>query len=212
MLAFSRKQILSPVVLDLNAVIHETAKMLKRIIGEDIEFQVRSAESIWAIEADSDQIVQVLMNLSVNARDAMAQGGTLTIDTGNVTVEEGSVGRQPFISPGDYVRFSVADTGIGMSRELQGQIFEPFFTTKEVGKGTGLGLATVYGIVKQSGGYIWVESELGQGSCFTIYLPRIKRRSRSTKLLWSPGRNREEQKRYWSPKMKTPFGKRFVTI
>ncbi len=174
MLAFSRKQILLPVVLDLNAVINDTAKMLKRIIGEDIEIQINSAESIWAIEADSDQIVQVLMNLSVNARDAMAHGGTLMINTGNITVEEGSVGRHAFISPGDYVRLSVADTGIGMSRELQGQIFEPFFTTKEVGKGTGLGLATVYGIVKQSGGYVWVDSELGQGSCFTIYLPRVK--------------------------------------
>ena len=165
---------LSPVVLDLNAVINETAKMLKRLIGEDIEFRVDSAESLWAIEADSDQIVQVLMNLCVNARDAMPQGGTLTIATGNVTVEEGSIGGPPYVSPGDYVKLSVTDTGTGISKEMQEQIFDPFFTTKEVGKGTGLGLATVYGIVKQSGGYVWVDSELGQGACFTIYLPRVK--------------------------------------
>ncbi len=174
MLAFSRKQVLSPVVLDLNAVIDETAKMLRRLIGEDIEFRVSSAASIWAVEADPDQIVQVLMNLCVNARDAMAQGGMLTITTGNVTVAEADVSRRQFVVPGNYVWLSVADTGIGISRELQEHIFEPFFTTKEVGKGTGLGLATVYGIVKQSGGYVWVESEPGHGSCFTIYLPRVK--------------------------------------
>jgi signal transduction histidine kinase/ActR/RegA family two-component response regulator/ketosteroid isomerase-like protein len=174
MLAFSRKQVLSPVVLDLNAVIHEAAKMLRRLIGEDIEFRVSSAASLWAVEADMDQIVQVLMNLSVNARDAMAQGGTLTIATGNITVAEEDVSRRQFVVPGDYVRVSVADTGTGISRELQEHIFEPFFTTKEVGKGAGLGLATVYGIVKQSGGYVWVESEPQHGSCFTIYLPRVK--------------------------------------
>ena len=175
MLAFSRKQILSPVVLDLNAVINETAKMLKRLIGEDIEFRVGLAESLWAIEADSDQIVQILMNLCVNARDAMPHGGTLAIATGNVTAEQGSISGQPYVLPGDYVRLLVTDTGMGMSKDVQGHIFDPFFTTKEVGKGTGLGLATVYGIVKQSGGYVWVDSELGQGACFTIYLPRVKR-------------------------------------
>ncbi len=174
MLAFSRKQILSPVALDLTAVIYETAKMLKRLIGEDIDFQVRSAESLWTVKADSDQMVQVLMNLCVNARDAMPQGGTLTVATGNVTMEEGSLGRQEYVPLGDYVWLSVTDTGIGISKETQGRIFDPFFTTKEVGKGTGLGLATVYGIVKQSGGYVWVESELGHGACFTIYLPRVK--------------------------------------
>ncbi len=172
MLAFSRKQIISPVVLDLNAVIHETAEMLKRLIGEDIEFRVNSLESLWSIEADSDQIGQALMNLCVNSRDAMPQGGTLTITTGNIVVEEQSIGVPPYVTPGEYVKLSVADTGSGISKTEQEQIFDPFFTTKEVGKGTGLGLPMVYGFVKQSGGYIWVESELGQGACFTICLPR----------------------------------------
>jgi PAS domain S-box-containing protein len=175
MLAFSRKQVIFPVVLDLNAAIKETAKMLTRVIGEDIEFRVVSAESLWAIKADPDQIAQILMNLCVNSRDAMPQGGTLTVATGNVTVQEGSVCGPAGVSPGDYVRLSITDSGTGISKELQEQIFEPFFTTKEVGKGTGLGLATVYGIVKQSGGYLWVDSELGQGACFTIYLPKVER-------------------------------------
>jgi PAS domain S-box-containing protein len=174
MLAFSRKQITSPVALDLNAMIDETAKMLKRLIGEDIEFQVDSAESLWTISADPDQIGQVLMNLCVNSRDAMPLGGMLTIATENVTVKGGSIGRPQYVAPGDYVKLSVTDTGAGISKEQQEQIFEPFFTTKEVGKGTGLGLAMVYGIVKQNGGYVWVESEPGQGASFTIYLPRVK--------------------------------------
>jgi len=174
MLAFSRKQITSPVVLDLNAVIDETAKMLKRLIGEDIEFRVSLGRALWAIEADSDQMVQMLMNLCVNARDAMPQGGTLTIATGNFTVEKRGVAGRSYIAPGDYVWLSVTDTGTGINKDMQEQIFEPFFTTKEVGKGTGLGLAMVYGVVKQSGGYVWVDSELGQGACFTIYLPRTK--------------------------------------
>jgi len=172
MLAFSRKQITSPVVLDLNAVIDETAKMLKRLIGEDIEIRVVPADSLWVIEADSDQITQVLMNLCVNSRDAMPEGGLLTIATNNITVEDGSTGCPPCVAHGKYVKLSVTDTGMGISTEEQEQIFEPFFTTKEVGKGTGLGLAMVYGIVKQSSGYVWVESEVGRGACFTIYLPR----------------------------------------
>ncbi len=174
MLAFSRKQITSPVVLDLNAVIDDTTKMLKRLIGEDIEVRVDAAESLWMISADSDQIVQVLMNLCVNSRDAMPQGGMITIATENITVKKGGIDGHPYIAPGEYVKLSVTDTGTGISKEQQEQIFEPFFTTKEVGKGTGLGLSMVYGIVKQAGGYVWVDSELGQGACFTVCLPRAK--------------------------------------
>jgi nitrogen-specific signal transduction histidine kinase/CheY-like chemotaxis protein len=172
LLAFSRKQVFSPSVLDINEVIAEAAKMLRRIIGEDIELHVNSEEQLWAVKADPDQVVQVLMNLCVNARDSMAQGGTLTIETENVKVGNGHTAGRPYVSPGEYVSISVADTGVGISKELQDQIFEPFFTTKELGKGTGLGLAMVYGIVKQSGGYIWVDSEVGQGAKFTIYLSR----------------------------------------
>jgi PAS domain S-box-containing protein len=174
MLAFSRKQILSPVVLDLNAVIAETVKMLRRMVGEHIEFRLIAVESLWMIEADSDQMVQVLMNLCVNARDAMPRGGTLTIATGNVSVEEGGLGGRSYVAPGDYVTLSVTDTGTGIEPAILESIFEPFFSTKELGKGTGLGLSTVFGVVKQSGGYVWVESEVGQGACFTILLPRTK--------------------------------------
>jgi two-component system cell cycle sensor histidine kinase/response regulator CckA len=174
MLAFSRKQIISPVVLDLNTAIDKTAKMLTRLIGEDIEFKVDTAKSVWAIEADPDQLAQVLMNLCVNSRDAMPQGGTLTITTGNVTVGRGGISDHPNVAPGDYVKLSVADTGMGMSKRVMEQVFEPFFTTKGVGKGTGLGLAMVYGMVRQSRGYVWVDSEVGKGTCFTIYLPRVK--------------------------------------
>ena len=172
MLAFSRKQIISPVVLDLNAVIQDAARMLERLIGEDIEFRVLPAESLWAVEADPDQIAQVLMNLCVNARDAMPKGGALTVATGNTAVGKVGIHGRSYITPGEYVWFSVADTGRGVSKEIQDKIFEPFFTTKEVGKGTGLGLAMVYGLMQQSGGYVWVDSEPGQGARFTIFLPR----------------------------------------
>jgi CheY-like chemotaxis protein len=175
MLAFSRKQITSPVVLNLNDVIVEAAMMLKRLIGEDIEFRVETAESLWKVSADADQVVQILLNLCVNARDAMPQGGTLTIATENITVEDGGIGTPPYVTPGEYVKLSVADTGTGISKEVQDKIFDPFFTTKEVGKGTGLGLAMIYGIVKQSGGYVWVDSEPGQGARFTICLPKAKK-------------------------------------
>jgi PAS domain S-box-containing protein len=174
MLAFSRKQVLSPVVLNLNAAVAESAKMLQRLIGEDVELQVIPAESAWVVRADPDQIAQVLMNLSVNARDAMPQGGTLTITTRNFTVDASFIAKHPYFLPGDYAVFSVADTGTGISKEVEEQMFEPFFTTKSVGKGTGLGLSTVFGIVKQSGGYLLVDSEPGRGACFTIYLPRVK--------------------------------------
>jgi PAS domain S-box-containing protein len=172
LLAYSRKQIISPVVLDLNVVISDTAKMLKRVIGEDIEFTVCPTEPLWAVKADPDQIVQILMNLCVNARDAMPKGGALTIETSNAPTGNQGIRGHLLVAPGDYVQVSITDTGTGISKEVQQQIFEPFFTTKEVGKGTGLGLATVYGIVNQSGGYVWVDSEPGHGSCFTICFPR----------------------------------------
>ncbi len=162
----------SPVVLDLNAVIGKAMNMLKRLIGEDIEFKVVQTDALWAIEADEDQVFQVLLNLCLNARDAMPGGGTLSIATENVYLREEAVATEPYLKPGDYVRFSVTDTGIGISKAIQQEIFEPFFTTKEVGKGTGLGLATVYGIVQQSGGHVTVESEPGKGACFAVYLPR----------------------------------------
>jgi two-component system, cell cycle sensor histidine kinase and response regulator CckA len=174
MLAFSRKQVLSPVALNLNAAVAESAKMLQRLIGDDVELQMSPADSTWVVRADPVQIAQVLMNLSVNARDAMPEGGTLTIATRNFTVDETFIAKYPFVLPGDYAVFSAADTGTGISKEVQERMFEPFFTTKSVGKGTGLGLSTVYGIVKQSGGYLLVDSEPGQGSCFTVYLPRVK--------------------------------------
>ena len=174
LLAFSRKQTLCPVVLDLNVLIDEAAQMLRRLIGEDIEFQVRLGESLWAIEADPDQIVQVLMNLCVNARDAMPLGGTLRIASANVTVAEANAGGRPYVPPGDYVCLSVSDTGVGIPEEVQEQIFDPFFTTKKVGQGTGLGLASVYGVVEQSGGHIGLDSTVGQGTCFKIYLHKVE--------------------------------------
>jgi PAS domain S-box-containing protein len=171
MLAFSRKQMLAPVVLDLNILLDESVKMLRRVIGEDIEVRVNASEPLWPIEADADQILQVLMNLSVNARDAMPRGGDLVLATRNVTVP-GDSAEYTYMASGEYVMLSVTDTGEGMSKETQERIFEPFFTTKGVGRGTGLGLSTVYGIVKQSNGYVWCKSELGQGTTFTILLPR----------------------------------------
>ena len=174
MLAFSRKQVLSPVPLNLNDAVSESAKMLQRLIGEDIELRVTPAASLWTVRADPDQIAQVLMNLGVNSRDAMPLGGILTLDTRNVTASPSLIERHPFIVPGDYAVLSVTDTGTGISKQVQERMFEPFFTTKSVGKGTGLGLSSVYGIVKQSGGYLLCESEPGQGACFSIYLPRIQ--------------------------------------
>jgi len=173
MLAFSRKQVLSPVSLSLSAAVADAVKMLHRLIGEDIELKI-FPESTWTVRADPDQISQVLMNLSVNARDAMPEGGSLTIATRNFTAGADFILEHSYMAPGDYAVFSVADTGTGIPKDIQEHMFEPFFTTKNVGKGTGLGLSTVYGIVKQSGGYLLVDSEPGRGACFTIYLPRVK--------------------------------------
>lgn len=170
LLAFSRKQILSPQVLDINAVIANIENMLRRIISENIELKTVLKSHIGRIKADPGQIEQVIMNLSVNARDAMPNGGVLTIGTDSVRIEE-VLSQNSDAAPGDYIMLTVSDTGIGMSDEVKAHVFEPFFTTKEQGKGTGLGLSTVYGIVKQSGGYVVVYSESGIGTTFKIYLP-----------------------------------------
>jgi CheY-like chemotaxis protein len=147
--------------------------MVKRLIGEDVELSVALDPILWAIKVDPDQITQVLLNLCANARDAMPEGGKLTLETRNVVVDAEMASRHPSFLPGCYCSLAVTDTGHGMTKEVQERIFEPFFTTKERGKGTGLGLSTVYGIVKQSGGYVWVYSEPGHGSCFRLYFPRV---------------------------------------
>ena len=174
LLAFSRKQVLQPKVLDLNTIVCDMDTLLRSLISEDIGLSIRLARALYRVQADPTQIEQVIMNLAINARDAMSTGGRLTIETANMVVGEGVVHGSHRIEPGSYVTLSISDTGLGMDSDTQQHIFEPFFTTKELGKGTGLGLATVYGIVKQSRGYIWVISELGQGTTFTVYLPRFE--------------------------------------
>ncbi len=174
LLAFSRQQILTPAVLDLNALVSDMQKMLPRLIGEDIAVSAELGPEIGRVKADHGQVEQVLMNLAVNARDAMPNGGRLVVRTSNVEFDENYVRHHAGAKVGRYVMLSVTDSGVGMSSETLAHIFEPFFTTKEVGKGTGLGLATVYGVVKQSGGYIWVDSQMGKGSSFQIFLPRVE--------------------------------------
>jgi PAS domain S-box-containing protein len=173
LLAYSRKQVVELRALDLNAVVTETQTMLERLIGENIEFSTALAEDLGSIRADYGQIEQIITNLVVNARDAMPAGGKLLLETGNVTVADVATGRRSDTTPGDYVVLAVTDTGQGMDAATAGRIFEPFFTTKERGVGTGLGLATVDGIVKQSGGRIEVESRPGKGATFRLHFPRV---------------------------------------
>jgi signal transduction histidine kinase/CheY-like chemotaxis protein len=173
LLAFCRMQVLQPKVLDLNKLVSEMCSLLKRLVREDTSFTFRAGDSLGRVKADPGQIEQVIMNLTVNACDAMPQGGSLIIETSTVTVDEEQARSRPPMAAGRYVLLAVVDSGHGMDAQTKARIFEPFFTTKEQGKGTGLGLATVYGVVKQSGGFVWVESEPGKGARFEVYLPVV---------------------------------------
>ena len=177
LLVFSRRQVIQPKVIDLNVLIAETDKLLQRLIREDVEFTFLPGHELGSVKADPGQIEQVLMNLTVNACDAMPTGGKLSLATRNVTADPAYAQSRPGLVIGSYVLLSVTDTGHGMDAATQARIFEPFFTTKEVGKGTGLGLSTVYGIVRQNGGFIWVQSAPGKGSCFEVYLPQVQEKA-----------------------------------
>jgi PAS domain S-box-containing protein len=186
LLAYSRQQILQPRVIGINSVVSEMDRMLRRLIGEDIALATKLDDALWNVKADPGQISQVVMNLAINARDAMQSGGKLTIETVNVCLDEEYCRGREVVEPGPYVMLAVSDTGIGMSEETIARMFDPFFTMKATGKGTGLGLSTVYGIVKQSKGYIWVYSEPGHGSTFKVYLPKTEEREDAVAETASP--------------------------
>jgi PAS domain S-box-containing protein len=192
LLAFSRKQILAPKVLDLNEIVTENLKMLTRMIGEDLDLVMVPGSELGAIRADPGQVEQVIMNLAVNARDAMPHGGKLTIETSNVLVDEAFARSHAPLEPGEYIMLAISDTGLGMDAETQARIFEPFFTTKGT-KGTGLGLSMVYGIVKQSGGYIFVDSEPGRGTSFRMYFPRADGREETAAVNAAQGLSRHKR-------------------
>jgi CheY-like chemotaxis protein len=173
LLAFSRKQVLRPKVLYLNTIVVNLDQLLRRLMPQNIEMKTFVSKEAGTIKADPGQIEQVIMNLVVNARDALPDGGHILIETSNVDLGSAYTRDHAVVAPGPYVLLAVSDTGIGMSADTVAHIFEPFYTTKESGRGTGLGLSTVYGIVKQSGGYVWVYSELGKGTTFKVYLPRV---------------------------------------
>jgi PAS domain S-box-containing protein len=174
LLAFSRRQVMRPRILDLNQLISNLEKLLRRLLGEDIALETRFDAELGSVLADPGQIEQVIMNLCINSRDAMPRGGRITMDTANVSLDSSRRENRFTVTRGDYVRLRITDTGSGMDKEIKSHLFEPFFTTKEVGRGTGLGLSTVYGIVKQTGGYIWAESAPGKGTSFDIYFPRVQ--------------------------------------
>ena len=177
LLAFSRKQVVQPKVLNLNTIMINVGNLLKRLIGEDIDLETFLAEELGSVKVDPGQVEQILMNLAINSRDAMPGGGKLTVETSNLEIKEDYIREKAFVNAGRYVTLAVTDTGCGMDDATKSHLYEPFFTTKEVGKGTGLGLATVYGIVKQSGGYIWCYTEVNRGTSFKIYFPRVEEKA-----------------------------------